>query len=211
MKEIFDSVRRYNISTVIFDIDGTIRDLASEHSNSLMSTLRDINGRRISKKLVIYIDKIAMCIIKLGVLPTNVKMQRMLLYIYSLLLVYSYKKLRDEYFKYYEDQSMFFRPMLEVIDELIKSSIDVKFVTANVYNELLERKEIFYGRINCNHKAKKCDVYKANMKVEPYKVLIVGDNLIDDIFSAKKLGTHYLLVNMYNNRIKAKICKKIKE
>lgn len=193
---------------VIFDIDGTLKDLCKEHSNALLLTLDECNTGKIRKNAVLLLNKAAMLMVKTGVFSTNHRKQNVLIKVFAILSGTRNKNFVNEYFKNYAKQLYLFDGACELLCAL-KSEKTVYFATINKQNYNLEEYGIPEEKIVYTEGALKVATYSKILKdigVQKQDVIIVGDNVFDDMLSAKLLGVKCLLVNHYNNKLKAIFC-----
>lgn len=207
------SVLNSNLCIAAIDIDGTIKDLVTENTNALVITLKRMNNMHHSKrgKFVLWINKINMWFIKIGMLPTNSIMQNILLFIYSVLLLQKYNVLKNIYFKEYNKENIFFECSDNMIQNIIASDFKVYLITKNNQNKrMLKLKDnnIIRNTQNIivgNKKLSKYSMYKAfisTKRISPNRVLIVGDNFWDDVLPSLLLGLKVVWCNMYNSKLK---------
>lgn len=205
LKEIYNS----GASVVIFDIDGTLKDLCEEHRKSLNLTLISLNINKMSRFLIKTLNKIAMYMVKCGIFPTNKAKQDILLTVFSLIAIKNKKSFKDEYYKYYKEQIEIFEGVKNILSVLYKEK-EVYFATINNQNYNLEHCGILSNQIVYTKGILKVTSYKKlleKLNVKRSEVIIVGDNIFDDIISAKILGTKSILVNNYNSNFKSFMCK----
>ena len=204
-------IKNADVNVVIFDIDGTLKDLCKEHSNAVKTVLDRLEKPpKALKKLVLFIDKVALITIKLGILPTNIKFQRMLINIYAILLGQNMKDFGKSYNSCYKREIFMFEGVQQLIRDL-SNDHEVYFATTNYQNYNLEaigikQKAIFYAPEG----TKKISTYNAlltEMDVDISDAIIIGDNIYDDVISGHILGTKTYLVNNYNSKIKSLMAK----
>lgn len=208
-KNIIGVINKYNPKVIIFDIDGTLKDLCKEHSNALRITLEQFNVTNFKMKFVLVINMIAMFIVKTGLIPTNHSKQNLLVKFFAVISGISIVDFYDKYFENYGKQCCLFAGVDNLLAYL-NNSKTVYFATTNSQNYNLEEYGIPQKRIMYTEGSFKLATYnrilrRTNVKHE--EVLVIGDNLFDDWFSAKRLGVKCLLVNQYNNKLKKIICK----
>ena len=75
---IMEFVKRSNAKVIIFDIDGTLKDLCLEHTNAVKSTLCRFGVNKFKQRLVLALNKLGMYLVKLGFIPTNQSKQNFL-------------------------------------------------------------------------------------------------------------------------------------
>lgn len=202
-------IRSYNPKVVIFDIDGTLKDLCKEHSNALQTTLEQFEVGKHRKKIVLAVNAIAMFIVKIGLISTNPSKQNFLVKIFAVLSGVRLIDFYDKYFENYTHELCLFEGSYELLTSLNKEKM-VYFATINKQNYNLEECGIPQERIMYTEGAFKVATYNEllkNTNVNKDEVLIIGDNLFDDWFSAKHLGVKCLLVNRYNTKLKKIICR----
>ena len=200
-----------DVSVVILDIDGTLKDLCREHEIALRHTLTRFNIKPSIKKIILNVNKIAMSIVKIGIIPTNSMNQRVLTILFALLAGVKIQKFREEYFNNYTEQLYLFDGVCELLERLKKEKT-VYFATINNQNYNLEKCGIPQDKIIYTKGILKVKTYMKlckSISVNKKQVVIVGDNLFDDILSAKLLKVRYLLVNNYNSKFKKLICRLI--
>lgn len=209
-KELLNEIKKTKAEIVVFDIDGTLKDLCAEHSSAVKLSIAEFaNCKKIRKKLILSIDKLAMSTVKTGLLPTNHIMQNVLIFIYSIVLNVRFRKFKKVYFAYYKKELRLFDGAVELIEKLNKS-YEVYFATINKQNYNLEACGIGQDKIIYVTDKLKKTTYSKFIKckgVDRAKVIIVGDNVFDDMLSAKIIKTKHILVNNYNSKIKKIICR----
>jgi len=209
-QKVLENIAALNANIIVFDIDGTLKDLVREHKEALKKAVNGfVKGKKLRKKFVFGLDEIAMWFVKSGVLPTNGRMQRILITIYSIILCENIANFKESYKFFYEKENILFNESKELLDELLLTK-EVYFVTVNKQNYNLEKQGISQDRIIYTLVEKKKKAYQrlfGEKGLDESKVVIIGDNLFDDISSAKKLGVKSLLVNNYNSNFKCFIAK----
>ena len=207
LNEIYNS----GASVVIFDIDGTLKDLCEEHRKALNLTLGSLFINKVSRWLIEMLNKIAISMVKCGIFPTNKAKQDILLTIFSLIAIRNMKSFKEKYYQYYENQLEIFKGVKEVLSRLNEDKeIKVYFATINNQNYNLEHCGILSHQIVYTKGIFKITSYRMlldELKVKKSDIIIVGDNIFDDIVSAKFLGTKSILVNNYNSKFKSLMCK----
>lgn len=194
---------------IIFDIDGTLKDLVLEHRVALKGGMNNIKKKKMRKKVVILLDKIAMWFVKTGMLPTNERMKKILTNIYAIVLNENFESFKTAYKLYYESENILFNNIERLLKELLEEK-DVYFVTINKQNYNLDEHGIIQDRIIYTTSQKKIIAYQKLLEdknLDKDSLLIVGDNLVDDIRAAKKLGIDSLLVDNYNSGVKRAMAK----
>ncbi len=202
-----------NISVVLMDIDGTVKDLVKENTDALIRTMKRLDNvhKTIRGRLVLGINKVNMYLVKTGLLPTNRTMQNILLHIYSFMTFKSFKKFKSVYFKEYNREHIFFDNSKDTLRYIYDNDMRMYFVTKNEQNESIlgceELKEFRYKMKLIVGKSgiTKYSVYKDFMRkrgFRKYEVLMVGDNLFDDVIPAILLGINVVWCDMYGCRLK---------
>ncbi len=207
--DMLHSIEQSNASVIILDIDGTLKDLCKEHSVALQMALRDCNVESIRKEIILFLNKCAMGMVKTGFFMTNNSRQKFLVSVFAILSGKKGKHFKEVYFKNYSNQIFVFDGIYELLKEL-KDIKTVYFATINRQNYNLEACGIPQERIVYTKGALKVTTYRKilnSIKAEKQEVVIVGDNIFDDLLSAKLLGVKCLLVNRYNSKLKALFCK----
>lgn len=205
LNEIYNS----GASVVIFDIDGTLKDLCEEHRKALNLTLTSLKVNNVSRWIIKALNCVAMGMVKSGIFPTNRAKQDILLGIYSLIAFKKIFNFKNKYYKFYDCQLEVFNGVKELLNKLNKEK-EVYFATINDQNYNLEDCGIVSHQIVYTEGVLKISSYKRlldELKVKRNDVIIVGDNIFDDIISAKLLKTKSILVNNYNNKFKSLMCK----
>ena len=208
-KNIIKFVNNCNAKVVILDIDGTLKDLCKEHTNALLKTLEYFGVKGFARKAVAILNKLAMCIVKTGFIPTNHSKQNFLLNAYATLCGIKVVDFYENYFENYTREICLFDGAYELLNYLHQEK-QVYFATINKQNYNLEECGIAQERIMYTDGGFKVATYSRLIKSTGYSksdVVIVGDNLFDDLFSAKQLGVKFFLVNRYRSRLKNAICK----
>lgn len=197
------------VKVIIFDIDGTLKDLCKEHSIALSYALNECNVSSMRKNVVMLVNRIAMLMIKMGIFSTNNFKQRFLLKVFAILSGVKVKTFSNAYLKKYTEQICLFEGVFDILSYL-KREREIYFSTINKQNYNLEECGIPQERIVYTEGKFKVTTYKKILKsigVDKKEIIIVGDNIIDDILAAKFLGLKSLLVNHYNSKIKSVFCK----
>lgn len=205
---LLQKIQNSNASYIIFDIDGTLKDLCKEHTVALRITVEDSKVGKIRENIVMIFNKLAMAMVKTGLFSTNRRKQNLLIRIFSMIVGIKYKKFSNEYFENYEKQLYLFNETCHILTEL-KGNKTVYFATVNRQNYNFEEYGIPEERIIYTDGSFKIDLYRRileNIGIDKKEVIIVGDNVFDDLISAKLLGTKCLLVNHYNSKLKGVIC-----
>ena len=210
IKKLLKKIRAKDARVVVFDIDGTLKDLVKEHQAALSKVMnRFVKGKLIRKKLILFLDRIAMWFVKAGILPTNEKMQRTLITIYATILCENINNFNELYEVFYEAENILFDEVKAMLNGISKTK-DVYFVTINKQNYNLEEQGIASDRIIYTMSEKKVKAYKRlveEKKLDKNDIIIVGDNIFDDIRAAKKLSIKYLLVDNYDSKFKRMVAK----
>lgn len=199
-------------SVIVLDIDGTLKDLCKEHENALKATLEVQKVSYASKAIVLFVNKIAMSMVKLGAFSTNNTKQEILTFVFAILSFRNYKKFRKAYYANYENELCLFDDVKKLLNAL-EGKAEVYFATVNKQNYNLEECGIKADRIICEYNQKKLMTYLklyAKFDIRKEKILIVGDNFFDDILSAKRLKVESLMVNRYGSKLKEVVCKILK-
>jgi len=198
---LMKQVRDNDIRFIVFDIDGTIKDLYKEHKAALIEAFKKLNiEKTIRAKLALWLNSFGMSFFKLGCLPTNSLMQNILIWIMSIVTFKNYKELKRSYYLSYPEKSILFEDMKCQILSL-PFEMDIILASTNDYT-LSTKHEL------CNMfcvKELKEKTYKTiiqNINVPPSNILVVGDNFFDDYLPAKRLGCKTCMVNMYNSKLK---------
>lgn len=208
-KDVLGFVKNHNIKVVIFDIDGTLKDLCREHTNAVVKTLEKFNTKKFKKKLILALNNLAMYIAKTGFIPTNHSKQNFLLKVYAILCGIKIVDFYEVYFENYTSEVCLFDGVYEMLEDLSKEQ-EVYFATINKQNYNLETCKFFNERISYTESSFKAAAYSRIIKslnLDKSQVLIVGDNIVDDLFSAKQLDVKCILVNRYKSRFKSLVCK----
>ena len=206
---VIQFVKKNNAKVVIFDIDGTLKDLCAEHTNAVRYTLCKFGVNKFKKNIVMAINKLAMYIVKTGFIPTNHSKQDFLLKVYAMICGVKMVDFYAVYFDNYTRELCLFDGACELLATL-NSEKELYFATINNQNYNLEDCGIFQERITYTDGDLKVTTYSQLIKsigIDKSEVVIVGDNIFDDFLSAKKLGVKCFLVNRYKNRPKSAICK----
>jgi len=207
--DILTCIENYGAEIVIFDIDGTLKDIVGEHSEALLETLNTIERKNFRKNIVLLLDRIAMWFIKNGILPTTEKMQHKLTTLYSLVLNEYNDKFKEKYKFFYKRTVIPFISSNALLEELLKTK-KIYFVTINKQKYNLETKLLSKGKVIYAGDKSKVYAYQRLFKeenIDKEKAIIIGDNILDDINAAKILGVRCLLVDNYNSKIKRFISK----
>ena len=208
-KTIMKFAQRNNAKVIIFDIDGTLKDLCAEHTNAVKYTLNRFGVNKLKQDLVLALNRLAMYLVKLGVLSTNPSKQNFLVKIYAMLCRVKIVDFYETYFENYTHEFCLFDGAYELLENL-NSEREVYFATINKQNYNLGSCGISQERISYTEGAFKVATYNRIIKsigIDKSEVVIVGDNLLDDLFSANQLGVKCLVVNRYKSRLKGLICK----
>lgn len=193
--------RDNDIRLIVFDIDGTIKDLYNEHKIALMGAFKKLNIEKTKRaKFALWLNSIGMTFFKWGCLPTNSLMQNVLIWIMSIVTFKNYKELKRSYYLSYPDKSILFE---KIKDQILSLPFQMDIILASTNNYTLSTKHelcnMFYVK-ELKEKKYKDIIQKGN--VLPENILVVGDNFFDDYIPAKKLGCKTYIVNMYNSKLK---------
>lgn len=203
MQSNFEKIIRENdIKLVIFDIDGTIKDLYTEHKNALVQTMKKLQVYSTKRaKFALFLNSIGMKFFKWGCLPTNCLMQSVLIWIISFIIGCDYTQFKKMYYENYPEKSILFEKMKGQIKSL-PFHMDIILASTNNYN-LNTQKELchIFGIKELRAKKYKDILQKGNVPVN--NILVVGDNFFDDYLPAKLLGCKVCMVNMYDSKFKA--------
>lgn len=202
-------IAKNNAKVVIFDIDGTLKDLCAEHTNAVKHTLGNFGVSKFKRKIVLALNKLAMYLVKIGFISTNPSKQNFLVKVYAIFCGIKIVDFYEEYFENYTGQICLFEGAYDLLN-ILKDEKEVYFATINKQNYNLEICGISQERISYTEGAFKVATYNRIIKslgVDKAEVVIVGDNLFDDLFSAKQLGVKCLFVNRYKSRLKGLVCK----
>ena len=206
---VLRKIKETKAKVVIFDIDGTLKDLCKEHDNALRLTLINFNVGKKRTKIIYTLNKLAMFMVKVGLFPTNNIMQQILVLTYSVISLKCAKSFYKEYNENYSIQICLFHGEQKLL-EALNSDKQIYFSTINKQNYNLEECGIPQERIVYTTGIFKWKTYSKLLEDKKFlrqDVLIVGDNIFDDLLSAKILKVKCLLVNNYNSKLKAKFCK----
>lgn len=205
----------------LVDIDGTIKDLVKESTNALEKTMQYMGNVNLTNrgKFVLWLNKISMYIVKLGILPTNKFMQNILMSAYSLILFKNPKIFTTRYFEEYNKEEVFLGDTNKIIEKLYNKDLVVCMLSKNNQNKnILEKNQqsaetknfAKYVATVCiaNNNIIKYFLYKSFMKkrnIYDVEVVIIGDNFFDDVLPAMFLGTKVVWCNKYNSKLKQKL------
>lgn len=210
-QKVLYGINKSQAKLVIFDIDGTLKDLCQEHTNALRLTLKQYNVSKISSWFVLLINKVAMAMVKTGMFATNKRKQNLLLKVFGVMSCVKLDKFLDKYYENYAKQVELFDGTYELLNKIGLKKV-VYFSTINKQNYNLESYGISQDRIVYTNRYFKVSAYKQILKavnVQKQDVIVVGDNIFDDILSAKLLGVKCFLVNHYNSKLKKVFCRLI--
>lgn len=213
-----------DVFMVLMDIDGTLKDLAQENTSSLINAMKSMDNINLTLrgKIVLFIDRINMYLVKTGLLPTNKFMQNVLLLMYSLLLIKRYDLLKEKYFEEYNKCNVFFEDAVETLKKMNRKNEVVYLVTKNRQNKGIfkisngvEKNIAKYIEqlLIVNEKYTKYHVFKRVIKnrgMERNEAIVIGDNFWDDVLPAMLLGVKVVWCNRYNCRIKSFAIKVLK-
>lgn len=208
-EKVIKEIIATSADVIVFDIDGTLKDLVLEHKIALLGSMDNIENKKIRKKIVVLLDKVAMWLVKTGMLPTNERMKKILINCYAIILNEKIPKFKESYRTFYENENIIFNNVEFLLKELLAKK-EVYFVTINKQNYNLDKHGIIQDRIIYTTSQKKINAYEKLLEdknLNKNNLLIVGDNLIDDIKAAKKLGIDSLLVDNYGSDIKRFVAK----
>ncbi|MBR6688494.1 MAG: HAD family hydrolase [Clostridia bacterium] len=213
VEKLKEAIMATDAEVILLDIDGTIKDLVKEHQTALRITVNGFNrGKNLRRKLVFFLDKVAMGFVKSGILSTNRDRQEFLLGLYAIILGKSVSEFRNLYDTFYNDKVIVFRGIRELFEE-VASKKKLCFVTVNAQNLNIEKLGIKREDIYCVQSKKKIYAYKTALMMndlDPEDVLVVGDNIFDDIKPAKKLHCRCLLIDNYKSKFKRFLAKLFK-
>jgi len=205
-----------NLDIVMMDIDGTIKDLAKENTNALISAMKKTGNidTSLRGKIVLTINKLSMYSVKIGLLPTNKVMLNMLLKIYCALLFTNYNKFKHLFYNEYNNEYVFFEDIDIIIKNMCDKNLRLYLVTSNSQNKNILKLKKDENRYACImkyvdrlvvSKSRKYGVYKSIMQnnwMQKNEVLIVGDNFWDDVLPALILGCRVVWCNVYDSKLK---------
>lgn len=202
-------VDKTNVKVIILDIDGTLKDLCREHTNAVKHTLKQFKVSGVKQKMVLAINKLAMYVVKTGLMPTNHSKQNFLVKLYAIICRVRIVDFYESYFENYTNELCLFDGAYDLLRNL-NSEREIYFATINKQNYNLEVCGISQERISYTEGAFKVATYNRiirNVGVDKSQVVIIGDNLFDDLFSARQLGVKCFLINRYKSRLKSLVCK----
>lgn len=208
-KNIRRFVESSDAKVVIFDIDGTLKDLCKEHTNAVQCTLERFEVSGFKRRAILALNKLAMYIVKTGFIPTNSSKQNFLVKVYAILCGVKIVDFYEAYFESYTREICLFDGVSGLVKSLNCES-EVYFATINKQNYNLEACGISQERISYTERAFKVATYNRIIKstgIPKKDIVIVGDNVFDDLVSAKQLGVKCFLVNRYKSRLKSLVCK----
>ena len=210
-RKVLYGINKSQAKLVIFDIDGTLKDLCQEHTNALRLTLNHHNVSKKRRRLVLFINKVAMAMVRTGMFTTNRRKQNLLLKVFGIMSCVKLDKFLDNYYENYAKQVVVFDGTYELLNKIGIEKV-VYFSTINKQNYNLESYGIPQDRIVYSNRYFKAAAYRQILKtvnVKKEDVIIVGDNVFDDILAAKSLGVKSFLVNHYNSKLKGLLCRLI--
>lgn len=198
---LMKQIRENDIRLVVFDIDGTIKDLYTEHEIALKEAFKKLNIEKTNKvKFALWLNRVGMMFFKLGCLPTNCLMQNMLMRIMSGVTMSNYTKLKEYYYQSYPDNSILFE---EIKKQIQSMPYDVDIILSSTNNYTLSTKvelcKVFHVK---ELKGKKYKTIVQSSNIPSANILVIGDNFFDDYLPAKRLGCKVCVVNMYNSKLK---------
>ena len=82
-ERVMQILKNINSKLVILDIDGTLKDLCKEHTNALRVVLQHFNVSGLRKKAIFALNRLAMYVVKTGLISTNHSKQNFLIKIYA--------------------------------------------------------------------------------------------------------------------------------
>lgn len=202
-----------NVAIVFMDIDGTLKDLAKENTEALIRTMDKlkISSNMFRSRVVFWMNKVNMYLVKTGLLPTNATMQKVLLFFYSIVLFKSYTKFKCIYFKEYNKEDIFFDSAEVAVKKIFSNECKLYLITKNEQNTSIINSD-FAGEFNKLLRVvigkkgfTKYAVYKEFLVHRNYNkdtLVIIGDNFFDDVVPALLLGVQVIWCDMYNCKIK---------
>ena len=190
----------------LFDMDDTLKDFTNEDKiilNKIHKILKIDNTIRC--KFLNLINKLAFMIKNTGLIKTNLNILDVRLKLYSKFLGVSLSKYSKEYYKVLDEVVVLFAGTTKVIKTLIENNCNIFIITNNPTSKKIaidlgvpilniyvlskeENKEKIISRI----------IKEKNLDKE--LTVMVGDNLIEDIYSAKKNNIDTIWIN-YNDRL----------
>lgn len=207
--KIIRMIQNSKAKVIILDIDGTLKDLCKEHTIALLLTLEEFQVSNFRKNMIALINNIAMYMVKTGMVSTNHRKQGILIKMFAILSKTKLKSFRELYFKKYSEQIILFDGVDQLLC-LLNSEKEIYFSTINHQNYNLGECGISQKRIVYTEGKSKVETYRKileNTGLDKDKVLVVGDNIFDDILSAKRFGVKCLLINSYDNKVKNVLCR----
>lgn len=208
-------LKEKGIRLVLIDVDGTLGNLVQEHMLVIKEMVR-VRVNLETKKIYdfrIWLNKIFMIFVRIGIFPTNKNMQIILCFINSILFIEPFESFKEEYLRESMITKKAFVSSGQFLNELERLNVKYLLVSKNPRSN-----RFFYDSISkpitiSKNSGNKLDIFKEVIKrvsfnegydILPEQVLVIGDNFWDDIVPAMKLNLNVLWCNKYQSKIKEK-------
>ena len=203
----------------LFDMDDTLKDFTNEDKiilNKIHKVL-DID-KTIRCKILNLINTIAFKVKDTGLIKTNLNTLDIRLKIYSKILGVSLKKYSEEYYKFLDEIVLLFAGTKNIIEKLKEHNCNVYIITNNPTSK----------KIALDLNIPNENIYVLTTKENKYQVMqriinennlikeqtvMVGDNLVEDIYNARKnkitsvwINYEDRLINLFSNFIRPDYC-----
>ncbi len=192
---------------IFFDADDTIKDFTREDYLILQKIHKKLKVDNTFRcKFLKILNKVAFTIKNTAVLKTNMDTLDFRLKMYAKILNVDCTEYSEEYYKYLSRYIILFSGSREIINYLKENGYNIFLITNNSTcynigkNLGFESNNIYTLSGVKKHLAMQDIIRKYNLKKE--ETVMIGDNLIEDVYYAKKVGINTIWLNFENRLYK---------
>lgn len=171
------------VPTIVFDLDGTVTNFRRIDNKIIREEIFSQN------KFVIFIDRLAWSVNQIDVIKNTTIMLVLRLFVYSIFAGKNYKKViekyRERYISYSKEEIL---KNKDVILSLKEKGYHVIILSNNRIADKLYLEEAEITSVNSKYKAMK------EIKKDCRIYYFIGNNLMDDIITAKRLGVRGIYI-----------------